>query len=103
MKNAKAKGSQRELKTMERLGDKYLCTKSGGSLGVFDIIALHANGVRCIQVKSNCWPSPAERKAMAATINRLPVNATVECWRWDNYAREPKIRFIEEFKEGGAQ
>ncbi len=103
MKTQKRKGSERELKTMKRLGDCHLCTKSGGSLGVFDIIALNAVQVRCIQVKSNCWPSPAERRAMAATRPMIPPGATIECWRWDDYARQPKIKLIEEFAEGGAK
>ena len=95
---AKRKGSRQELKSIKLLEDAgHYCTKAGGSLGVFDIIALHKNGVRCIQVKSNCWPGPTERESMAATRCNIPDNATIECWRWNDYKRKPMIKLIEEF------
>ena len=103
IKNPKAKGSQREhksIKLLEAVG--YSCTRAAASLGVFDIIAVNSLGTRHIQVKSNKYPDPAERETMREMIPRLPINATVECWRWDDGARVPKIKLIQEFS-GGAE
>lgn len=62
----KAKGSRRERqarKILEAAG--YLCTKAGGSLGVFDLVAQkRGHPTLNIQVKSNRPPSPAERRAI---------------------------------------
>ena len=94
----KRKGNKQEYKSIKLLeATGHLCTRAAASLGVFDIIALHKTGVRCIQVKSNVWPSPAERESMAATRCNIPDNATIECWRWDDYKRNPMIKMIEEF------
>jgi len=49
----KAKGSRAERKAIRLLeADGYCCTKGGGSLGVFDIIAIGPADVRAIQVKA---------------------------------------------------
>ena len=96
--NMKAKGSQRERKSRKLLeAAGYLVTRSAASLGEFDLIAVNQTGIRFIQVKSNCWPGPVEREAMKAAQLNLPQNSTVECWRWNDNAREPIIRCIEEF------
>ena len=51
--SSKAKGSRAERKAIKVLeADGYVCTKAGGSLGVFDVIALGPNAVRCLQVKA---------------------------------------------------
>jgi len=48
---SKAKGSRAERKAIKLLeADGYVCTKAGGSLGIFDVIALGPNAVRCVQV-----------------------------------------------------
>jgi Holliday junction resolvase len=96
LKNAKAKGAKNELRTVKYLEARgYLCTKSGGSLGAFDIIALSRNNLLCVQVKSNMWPCPAERQVLRESLAKLPENAYVECWRWeDGQPHEPMIRNI---------
>ena len=92
------KGSERERKTIKRLeGVGYHCTRAAGSLGVFDIVAACRLGTRYIQVKSNRWPSPEEREDMIAVLRSLPTNSTAECWRWDDNAREPLIKHVDEF------
>jgi Holliday junction resolvase-like predicted endonuclease len=78
---AKAKGNRNERKAkaiLEQAG--YVCTKSGASLGVFDVIAENPLGIRHIQVKSNRIPEPVEREAMVNMRKQLPVNSTVEFW-----------------------
>jgi hypothetical protein len=93
MKNAKAKGSEREHKTIRWLESfGHTCTRSAGSLGAFDIIAISDIGVCLVQVKSNCWPGPKEREEMMAIPS--PDNGTRLMVRWDDYAREPKVRFL---------
>ena len=87
---AKRKGARGELKARKRLeAQGYHVIKAGGSLGCFDLVALGAAGVRCVQVKCNGYASTAERAAMAAVA--LPANCSREIWRWIDYEREPRI------------
>jgi Holliday junction resolvase len=92
---SKAKGSRAELKAIRILeAAGYVCTKAGGSLGVFDVIALGPNDVRCVQVKAgkHPWLSPLEREAIA--IMALPANVSKELWKFRDYAREPVIEVL---------
>lgn len=89
--SAKAKGTRREHKTMrvlEALG--YRCHRFAASLGEFDVVANSRTGSRYIQVKSNRWAGSVEAEAME--LYPLPPNATREVWRWDDHARQPRIR-----------
>lgn len=91
--NAKRKGSNNELKTIryyEKQG--FQCTKAGGSLGVWDIIAISANSVILLQVKSNGWPGTEETARCTNFI--APGFVTKIILRWDDYAREPKFRYL---------
>ena len=95
MKNPKAKGSRNERKAkviLERAG--YACTKSGGSLGAFDVIAENPLGVRHVQVKSNRIPDPVERETMADMKRQLPPNSTVEFWVFYDNQPQPRIEFL---------
>jgi len=50
---SKRKGTRSELKAIKALeAAGYVCTKAGGSLGVFDVIAIGRADVRAIQVKA---------------------------------------------------
>ena len=96
--NAKAKGTRLERKTIKRLQSAgYICIRSAASLGPFDIIAINHLGLRCIQVKANSWPRPLEREDLQAAAKNMPLNALIECWRWNDNAREPIIKLLEEF------
>lgn len=98
LKNARAKGGRRELLCQHQLEQAgYLCTKAAASLGVFDIVASNRLGTRYIQVKSNCWPRPAEREEMARAKLNLPENSTAECWRYNDNNTTPMIRHLDEF------
>lgn len=91
--NAKAKGTRAELRSKRLLESAgYHVVKAGASLGAFDLIALAPSGVRCVQVKCNRPPSPAEREAM--TLVALPDGATREYWVWRDYARAPEITVL---------
>lgn len=95
--NNKRKGSRLERKTIAMLrAAGYLCTRSAASLGVFDVIAINPLGLRCIQVKANHWPGPAERESLRNAARCMPTNAFIEVWRWDDGARKPLIKAQEE-------
>jgi len=92
--NAKAKGSRRERQTIELLqAQGYSCTKSGGSLGVFDVIAVGADDLLLVQVKSNRWPSSAEMSAIASFA--APANCRRIIHRWRDRATAPDVKEIE--------
>ncbi|HEV8715905.1 MAG TPA: hypothetical protein VGX03_24140 [Candidatus Binatia bacterium] len=91
--NAKAKGSRRERqarKILELAG--YHVVKAGGSLGVFDLIALGPQGARLVQVKSNEKPRPAERERLEL-FPRLTY-ASKEVWVFFDRQREPAIEVL---------
>ena len=66
--NTKAKGSRNERKGKDLLYSMgaYGVTKAGGSLGVFDLIAIMPGSILwCVQVKTNVWPGREEMMAIA--------------------------------------
>ena len=91
---SKRKGSRAELKAIAILETAgYCCTKAGGSLGVFDVIAIGPVNVRAIQVKcGTARLSPLEREQIRATD--VPPNCTKEYWRFLDYARKPLIEVL---------
>lgn len=95
--NAKRKGNRLEHKTIAHLtAAGYLCIRSAASKGAFDVIAINPLGIRAIQVKANAWPGPVERESLRNAARNLPRNAFIECWRWNDGAREPLIKGLEE-------
>jgi len=92
MIKTKAKGSRLELKTRDILRHQgYFVTKSGGSLGQFDLIAMSCYWKphwRLIQVKSNYCP-PKER--ILIKDFKVPKGAVKEIWLWHDYVRKPEI------------
>ena len=97
LKNPKAKGAKRELKSRDLLKSRgYLhIVKAGGSLGMFDLAGLGQSGVILVQVKSNRWPFGIEMDHMLEAISILGrTHYTYEIHRWDDYAKEPKIRVL---------
>lgn len=116
MVNCKGKGSRNERKTRDWFlraktaewdytnrndteygyGDEAATAvvKAGASLGKFDLIVIFPHHHDYVQVKSNRWPPPAERRAMLEDLERYPPDVRVLCFRWDDNARKPKIRFL---------
>lgn len=91
--NAKAKGSRRERQArtiLETTG--YHVIKAGGSLGIFDLVALGPQGARLVQVKSNEKPRPAERERLEL-FPRLPY-CSKELWVFYDRQREPAIEVL---------
>ena len=94
LKNAKRKGARAErrcVKLLEAAG--YLCTKAGGSLGLFDVVAIGGVDVRCIQVKAGTkYLSGLEREQLE--LLTLPNNVTREVWRFPTRCRDPIIEVL---------
>jgi Holliday junction resolvase len=91
---SKRKGSRAELRCIRILeAAGYCCTKAGGSLGVFDVIALGPVNVRAIQVKAGTARlSGLEREAIGQVT--VPANCSKEYWRFPDYCREPLIEVL---------
>ena len=68
--------------------------KAGGSLGKFDLVVIFPHHHDYVQVRSNRWPSPAERAAMVADIDKYPMDVRIVCFRWEDGKKEPKVRFL---------
>lgn len=92
--NTKAKGTRAEHKAMrllEAIG--YSCVRAGGSLGMFDVIALGPTDIKCLQVKSGGeYCSKIERELMREC--RLPANCSREVWRFPDRSRQPLIEVL---------
>ena len=91
--NRKRKGSRNELKSKRYLAEKgYCCTKAGGSLGAWDLIAIDWKEVLLIQVKSIRMPGRAERKRLQEFVAPLSgVRKVIHIWH-DGDARQPEVR-----------
>jgi Holliday junction resolvase len=92
--NGKAKGSRAERRCMALLeANGFVCTRAGASLGLFDVIAIGARGVRCIQVKAGTRRlSALEREAIEQL--RVPPSCTKEYWRFPDRCRDPLIEVL---------
>jgi Holliday junction resolvase len=89
MINGKRKGSRAErraIRILEAAG--YVCTKAGGSLGMFDVIGIGPRDIRCLQVKAGAqYCSAIEREQM--TELTVPANVSKEIWRFPDRCKEP--------------
>jgi hypothetical protein len=94
LKHPKRKGSRAEHKAIALLeATGYRCTKAGGSLGLFDVIAIGPHDVRCVQVKAGTkYLSGIEREQLQ--LLTVPANVTREVWRFPDRCREPLIETI---------
>ena len=93
--NCKAKGSRKEraaARALETVG--YVVTKAGGSLGLFDLVAVGPRDVKLIQVKAGKAPylSGVEREQITALV--VPPTCSKECWRYVDGRREPVIEVL---------
>jgi len=94
--NGKAKGNRLERRCVNFLeGRGYACTKSGGSLGVWDIVAISPEQILLIQVKANRKPRKPERLKMQAF--RAPPNCTKQLWIYeDGFPNAPIITEVKD-------
>ena len=88
--NSKRKGTRTEHKARRMLETTgYFVLKAAGSLGLFDLVALGATDVRCIQVKCNGYCSAVEREQLA--LLAVPPNVSKEIWRFKDRVKDPLI------------
>jgi Holliday junction resolvase len=93
IKNAKAKGSRRERQAREILElAGYHVLKAGGSLGIFDLVALGPQGARLIQVKSNRNVRTVEREQLE--LFPRPPYASKEIWIFFDRVKEPSVTIL---------
>jgi Holliday junction resolvase len=91
--NRKAKGSRNERKSARLLqAAGYKVTKSGASLGCFDLIGISATDIVLVQCKSNAWPSNLEMEAIKEF--KAPSNSRKLIHRWNDRESLPIIKEI---------
>lgn len=91
--NMKAKGSKNErrtIKTLEAVG--YRCTKSGASLGAWDVIGIGTTDTVVVQVKTNDWPGSGEMETLRDFPT--PPNYRKLIHRWRDRQSLPDVREI---------
>src|SRR5215471_17208799 len=89
--NRKAKGTRNEHRSMAILeAAGYRCTRSGASLGVFDIIGIGSTDIVLCQVKSRDWPGTVETEAI--TLFPAPPNCRKLVHRWRARQQTPDVR-----------
>lgn len=100
--NCKAKGNRRERQTRALLEDAgYSVTKAGASLGVFDLIAIGADNIILVQVKSNRWPGSEELAEIRAFV--CPVAVCIKrVYRWRDGCTEPDVMNVDDRMERAA-
>lgn len=88
--NASRKGRRSEWKSRDlfEAAGYYVC-RAGGSLGMWDLIAIGPDKVVVCQVKSNRPPRPAERALLAAFP--CPPNCERVVHVWHDRERAPRI------------
>jgi hypothetical protein len=93
MMDRKAKGARAEHKSIrifESMG--YHCTRSGASLGVFDVIAISSTDVILCQVKTRDWPGALETETLR--LFEAPPNARKIIHRWRDRQSFPDVKEI---------
>lgn len=91
--HAKAKGTRNEHRSkalLEAAG--YSVTKSGGSLGAWDLVGISASGFVVCQVKTRDWPGTAEMETLRAFA--VPANCIRVVHRWRDRQRQPDVRVL---------
>ena len=89
-KNNYAKGRNNEIRSRKWLeGRGYVVIRAAGSKGMWDLVGISKSGMIVIQVKTNRWPSPAERLTMMEFS--CPRNCFRLIHRWDDRKRKPRI------------
>lgn len=73
--NAKGKGTAREYRT-KRVRDAtvYTVFRMMGSHGLFDLIAVGATDLVCVQLTSRDWPSAIEPEQLVVRAGSTPTN-----------------------------
>ena len=98
---SKAKGTRNEYRSIALLeAYGYRCTRSAGSLGAWDIVAIGLTDTVLVQCKTNRWPSPVEMAAMK--LFPVPANCRKLVHRWDDRKRMPLVKELRKPSVGAA-
>jgi len=88
---SKRKGTRNEHRSIALLeASGYHCTRSAGSLGVWDMVAIGPMDTVLVQCKTNRWPSRAEMEVMK--LFPIPTNCRKVVHRWDDRKRMPLVK-----------
>jgi uncharacterized protein with GYD domain len=91
VRSAKRKGTRNEHRSRLLLeASGYRVTRAAGSMGTWDLVAIGAQDVVLIQVKTRDWPGLLER--LALTEFPAPPNARKLLHRWRDRQRMPDVR-----------
>ena len=70
----------------------YFVTKAGGSLGMFDLIAIGNGKTRCIQCRCNNWFKDKQERREMEQLRIENLRVIVELWRKDDRKPAPLIK-----------
>jgi hypothetical protein len=91
MINPIRKGNRNERRSRDILkASGYQVTKSGGSLGAWDLIGIGSVDCVLCQVKTRFWPGPAEMETL--TMFPCPPNVKKIIHRWRDRQRFPDVK-----------
>jgi hypothetical protein len=85
------KNEHRSMRLHTRAG--AYCVRAGGSLGLWDYLAVYPTHLLLVQVKSNRWPGTVEMEALLRFQCPQYGHKIIE--RWDDYARSPQVREVD--------
>lgn len=85
-----ARNEYRAMRILESAG--YVCSRAAGSHGAFDVVGWNRSGFVLVQVKSNCWPSPAEMELLQSTPT--PANAQKLVYRFNDRQKMPIVKEV---------
>ncbi len=90
------KGRRAEYRTIKHLEkDGFVCFRTAGSHGLFDVIALDDYDVYFIQVKIDCLPSSKEVEKITNSPFPKLKNCHREIWVWTTRVKEPEVYVVE--------
>jgi len=81
---------QRSVKLLE--ADGYVCTRSAGSRGTWDIIGIRSTDVVLVQVKTRRWPKSQELRRLGQFQCPKGVRRIIHRWRAGQM--EPDVRVV---------
>ena len=91
--NRKRKGTRNEHRSIELLeAQGYKCTRAAASLGAFDVIAIRADSIVLLQVKTRDWPGTFEMETIRAF--KCPPNCVKMIHRWTDGIIQPDVRLV---------
>jgi hypothetical protein len=89
--NAKAKGRRNERRSQDLLeAAGYAVTRSAGSLGQWDLVAIGRTDVVLCQVRTRDWPGLLERQVLADFP--VPPHTRKLLHRWRDRQRLPDVQ-----------